>query len=173
MYPSPLIMFNCCCATVGANMLQHVSRILASPRPIAAMVASQRGAVALGATRVLLPTAAGGTPFTMPPPSWRMLTGGLRPFSALKKESVTQETLASFSVADVKAWVAGIPDIRDEHVQKCVDEEVDGEQLLKMTEERLRTYGIPGGPAGKILDAIERVKSSGTLPSVATCVLFA
>jgi hypothetical protein len=160
MYPSSLIVFNCY-ATVFSNMHQRASRFLSSLQPIAAMAVRQRGTVALAA-RVLLPTTAGGTLFTKPQPSWRMFTGGLRSFSALKEEPVTQETLAAFSVADVKAWAAEIKGLLAEDVQKLVEQRVDGEQLLTMTKDELGKAGIPLGPAGKIMDAIERVKGSGT-----------
>jgi hypothetical protein len=147
-------------------MLLRASRILCLRQPMLTMAGSQRRAVALhfdAAARAPVCALGGAAQFAASLRPWWLSAGVSQAFSTSVKgpHETTQEALAAFSVADVETWVADIPGVRDAHVKKLTTQEVDGEQLLKMTKEELRSYGIPGGPAGKIMDAIERVKSSG------------
>jgi hypothetical protein len=94
---------------------------------------------------------------------WRLAAGASQAFSTSVNgpHGTTQEALAAFSVADVQTWAADIDGVLPVDVCVLVEQRVDGEQLLKMTKDEFGKAGIPLGPAGKIMDAIERVKSSG------------
>jgi hypothetical protein len=63
--------------------------------------------------------------------------------------------MADFSVDEVVEWARDGVGIRQEHADQLAAQEINGQALLKMTENKLRSYGIPGGPAIQIMDAIE------------------
>lgn len=76
--------------------------------------------------------------------------------------------VSTFSVEQVQKWVENIPGVNLVHARKLAEQEIDGEQLLKLTEEKLDRCGIPMGPAGKIMDALGIVlNSSGSDSKVA------
>jgi hypothetical protein len=144
-------------------MLLRASRILFWRQSMLAMAGSQRRAVALHSDAAALCAASAALFSDSPSRPWRLLAGASQPFSTSVKgpQDTTQEALAAFSVADVQTWVAEIDGVLPVDVRVLSEQRVNGVQLLKTTKEELRSYGIPGGPAGMIMDAIERVKSSG------------
>jgi hypothetical protein len=61
----------------------------------------------------------------------------------------------AWSVEQVRDWALSIYGILPEDARALVKQRISGDQLLKVTKEELRSYGVPGGPAGKLMDAIK------------------
>ena len=73
----------------------------------------------------------------------------------------TPDAIRSWSVADVAKWVVKIHSITSAHADILFKNEITGEDLLDhVTEEKLERWGMPGGPAGRIMSALAAVKSA-------------
>ena len=67
-----------------------------------------------------------------------------------------------WSVEQVKQWSVDVVGIKEEHADKLVQQEIDGEELMGMTKQDLRSYDIPDGPARKLMRAIEGLGGGGS-----------
>ena len=79
---------------------------------------------------------------------------GARAFSVGERQGPTAEDVRKFTVEDVRKWASESVGIDDEDAKKLVDQKIDGEALLEVTEEKLERWHIPGGPAIKLMKAI-------------------
>jgi hypothetical protein len=62
-------------------------------------------------------------------------------------------------IAEVAEWALTICGITSTHTDILVNNEITGEDLLdRVTEEKLERWGMPGGPAGRIMSALAAVK---------------
>ncbi len=83
---------------------------------------------------------------------------------------VTAVDLRDKDVAGARVWAVQHVGIDAEDADILVKQKMDGEQLLKVTEEKLvKLYGMPGGPAGKIVDAIAAIVASQSAAAVGAC----
>ncbi len=58
-----------------------------------------------------------------------------------------------WTIDQVCEWASTV--IKSEHAQKLKPQEIDGAALLGMNYEKFREYGIPGGPATNLIEAIK------------------
>ena len=79
---------------------------------------------------------------------------GARAFSDGERQGPTADVVRKFTVEDVRQWAVVTVGIDDEDAKKLVDQEIDGEALLKVTKEDLMQVDIPGGPAIELMEAI-------------------
>jgi len=83
------------------------------------------------------------------------------PASVAAQPSVTTTELPgdpkSWTIDHVYQWAVDIVKIKPEHAQKLKDEEITGDTLHGMTREELKSYGIPGGPALKLSEAVSKL----------------
>jgi len=89
------------------------------------------------------------------------------PASVAAQPSVTTTTELpvdpkTWTIDQVYQWAVGIVKVKPEHAQKLKDEEITGAYLQLMTEERLKSCGIPVGPAAGLSEAVRKL-----LPSMA------
>ena len=83
--------------------------------------------------------------------------------ASAKLESFTKVgDVRKFTVEDVLKWASESVGIDDEDAKKLVDQKINGEALLKVTEEKLRQVGIPLGPAIKLMEAINALLNVNT-----------
>lgn len=61
----------------------------------------------------------------------------------------------TWTVEHVRKWAVEVVGIKPKHADLLVAQEIGGTQLTKMTEDKLRSFGIPVGPAGELEDAIK------------------
>ena len=78
-----------------------------------------------------------------------------RAFSDGERQGPTADDVREFTVEDVLKWASESVGIDDEDAKKLVDQEIDGEALLKVTKEDLMQVDIPIGPAIKLMKAIK------------------
>ena len=72
---------------------------------------------------------------------------------------MTADAMRDFTVADVRDWAVSIG-LSLKNADILVKQEIDGEALFKVTEEKLVTlYGMPGGPAGKLVNAVDAISA--------------
>ena len=72
--------------------------------------------------------------------------------------------MRAFTVANVRDWAAVSIGLDAEDADILVKQKIDGEALFKVTEEKLvKLYGMPGGPAGKLADAVAAIISAPLL----------
>ena len=66
----------------------------------------------------------------------------------------------AMTVADVREWAEKTVGLLPQHAEILNTQFIDGEQLLKVTEEKLMKIGMPLGPAGKLVDAVAAISST-------------
>jgi hypothetical protein len=71
----------------------------------------------------------------------------------------TPDAIRSWGVAEVAKWASTIRSIDAGDAAILVKNKITGEDLLdRVTEEKLERWGMPGGPAGRIMSALAAVK---------------
>ena len=84
---------------------------------------------------------------------------------------VTAVDLRSKDVAGAREWAVQSVGLLPQHAAILAAQFIDGEQLLKVTKEELvKLCGMPGGPAGKIVDAIAAMVSPLFASAAGACV---
>jgi len=72
---------------------------------------------------------------------------------------------------DVKRWITrdvveflwankDCYSLNDNHIDVIKNQEVFGVDFLKLTDEKLERWGLLGGPAGRIIDLVEKLKEN-------------
>ncbi|MCK5921183.1 MAG: hypothetical protein KAG66_09595 [Methylococcales bacterium] len=74
--------------------------------------------------------------------------------------------MSSWTISQVKEWACDEVGIDEEDAVRLEVQKIDGKALLKMTEEKLESYGIPGGPATNLYEAIQQLKQQ---PGTSLC----
>ena len=69
------------------------------------------------------------------------------------------DALRALTIASVREWAEKTVGLDAEDADILVKQKIDGDQLLKVTEEKLMKIGVPLGPAGKLVDAVAAVVS--------------
>ena len=90
------------------------------------------------------------------------------PLAAAAPTVLTPEVMCSWGAPRVKQWAMTVKGITEAHANILVAQEIDGAALLDVvTEEKLiKMYGMPGGPAGKLMNAVAAIKKvGGTVPT--------
>ena len=88
---------------------------------------------------------------------------GARAFSVGERQGPTADDVRKFTVEDVRQWASESVGIDVKHANKLVDQEINGKSLPKVTKEDLvKLYGIPGGPAIKLMEAINALLNVNT-----------
>ena len=72
------------------------------------------------------------------------------------------KVVSDWTIAHVIEWARQIVD--EKHALKLKEQEVNGSALLLLTEEKLRSIGIPLGPAAKLAAAIEKLRAPTGTP---------
>jgi len=70
----------------------------------------------------------------------------------------------SWTTDHVYRWAVEIIKVDPEDAQKLKPQKITGASLHLMTEERLRSYGIPGGPAALLSEAVLQLFPSKAKP---------
>ena len=84
-------------------------------------------------------------------------------FSDGERQGPTADVVRKFTVEDVRQWAVVTVGIDVKHAAKLVAQEIDGEALLEVTKEDLvKFYGMPGGPAMKLMKAINALLNVNT-----------
>jgi hypothetical protein len=79
---------------------------------------------------------------------------------AFKPSTDLRESVRNKDIAGVREWLVDTVGISTKNADILVAQEVNGRQLLKVTKEELvKLYGMPGGPAGEIVDAVAGMAS--------------
>ncbi len=86
----------------------------------------------------------------------KALIGKIKEWAA--KGSPDRSKVNDWSVEEVARWALIDVKIVPRHVAILVKQEVDGRALLVQTKDDLRSYGLLGGPASVIFDAILALK---------------
>ena len=63
------------------------------------------------------------------------------------------------TVADVREWAEKTVGLDAEDASILAKQKIDGEQLLKVIQLDLERWRMPGGPAGKLVDAVAKIIS--------------
>ena len=88
---------------------------------------------------------------------------GARAFSDGERQGPTADDVRKFTVEGVRQWAVVTVGIDVKHAAKLVAQEIDGEALLEVTKEDLvKFYGMPGGPAMKLMKAINALLNVNT-----------
>ncbi len=66
-----------------------------------------------------------------------------------------------WSIDDVVRWAQERVGLDEEDAMRLKGQKIHGKSLFGMTEEKFQLCGIPGGPATKLMMAIEELKSEG------------
>jgi hypothetical protein len=74
--------------------------------------------------------------------------------------------VSEWTVKDVALWALNIAGVEPRHVFILVQQEVSGQALLNLTEEKLRSDGMPRGPATLIAAEIAKLQPG------AWCIIF-
>ena len=85
------------------------------------------------------------------------------PLAAAAPTVLTPEVVCSWGAPRVKQWAMTVKGITEVFANILVAQEIDGAALLDVvTEEKLiKMYGMPGGPAGKLMNAVAAIKEAG------------
>ena len=87
----------------------------------------------------------------------------VREFTMEDVRKVTVEDVRKFTVEGVRQWAVVTVGIDVKHADKLVAQEINGKSLLEVTEEKLvKLYGMPGGPAIELMDAINALLNVDT-----------
>ena len=90
------------------------------------------------------------------------------PLAAAAPAKPSLKDMRSWDVEGVKLWAMAVDGIAVVYADILVAQEIDGAALLDVvTEEKLiKMYGMPGGPAGKLMNAVAAIKKvGGTVPT--------
>jgi hypothetical protein len=72
---------------------------------------------------------------------------------------ITAAQFEQLSAKDVRDWAVNVVGVNKEHAEILLQQELDGDQLLKVTKQELNGTKIPLGAAGKIVDAVLLIKT--------------
>ena len=89
------------------------------------------------------------------------------PLAAAAAVLPTPEKVCSWCKEDVASWALKLG-LDGDDVAKLVEQKIDGAALLDVvTEEKLERWRMPGGPAGKLINAVAAIlKAGGMAPTV-------
>jgi len=85
------------------------------------------------------------------------------PASVAAQPSVTTTTTElpvdpkTWTIDQVYQWAVDIVKVEPEDAQKLKTQKITGDVLHGMTREELKSYGIPGGPAFKLSEAVRKL----------------
>ena len=84
------------------------------------------------------------------------------PLAAAAPTVLTPEVVRTWHKEDVASWASKLG-LDDEDVAKLVVQKIDGKRLLDVvTEEKLvKLYGMSGGAAGDVMNAVAKIKKAG------------
>ena len=74
------------------------------------------------------------------------------------------KVVSDWAIAHVIEWAKAQRDIIEEDWKKLQENRVNGSALLLLTEEKLRSIGIPLGPAANLAAAIEKLRAPTGTP---------
>ena len=72
--------------------------------------------------------------------------------------------VSSWSTEQVYRWATDDVGIDEEDARLLLAQKINGETLLELSEDRLRSAGLPMGPAIKLSKAIQQLKQGSPLP---------
>ena len=84
------------------------------------------------------------------------------PLAAVAAVPPTPEKVRGWRKEDVASWALNLG-LDGDDVAKLVDQKIDGKRLLDVvTEEKLvKLYGMSGGAAGDVMNAVAKIKKAG------------
>ena len=75
--------------------------------------------------------------------------------------------MRSWGVAQVAKWALSIDGVTPVHTDILFQNEITGADMLdRVTEKKLERWGLPGGPAGRIMSALASINSAEAVAPV-------
>eukprot|EP01124_Arcella_intermedia_P017106 TRINITY_DN237_c0_g1_i1.p1 TRINITY_DN237_c0_g1~~TRINITY_DN237_c0_g1_i1.p1 ORF type:complete len:576 (+),score=89.48 TRINITY_DN237_c0_g1_i1:33-1730(+) len=75
-------------------------------------------------------------------------------------EEEPKVNVGKWTIEEVVQWATDV--VGEKHAEKLREQEIGGAALLRMTYQKFREYGIPGGPSTDLESAVEKLKSKST-----------
>jgi len=76
------------------------------------------------------------------------------------------DELRKLSIDGVYDWAVKTAGLEEEDAAILKKQKIDGKSLFKLTEDKLLAYGMPGGPAIELMDALDAVRPVMSLPEL-------